>query len=84
MRQGKAANLGPLIKSAIAEAEWCSADPVCSDIGGSIGQGPDNVNGAACHNCNILPETSCEEFNMLLDRTTIIGSLEEPGLGFFS
>ena len=84
VRQGKAANLGPLIKSAIAEAEWCSADPVCSDIGKSIGQGPDNVNGAACHNCNILPETSCEEFNMLLDRTTVIGSLEEPSLGFFS
>jgi len=84
VRQGKAANLGPLIKNALVEAEWCSADPVCSEIGKNIGQGPDNVNGAACHNCNILPETSCEEFNMLLDRTTVIGSLEEPSLGFFS
>jgi hypothetical protein len=84
VRQGKAANLGPLIKNALAEAEWCSADPVCSDIGKSSGQGPDNVNGAACHNCCILPETSCEEFNMLLDRTTVIGSLDESELGFFS
>ena len=83
VRQGRAANLGPLIKSAIAEAEWCSADPVCSDIGKSSGQGPDNVNGAACHNCCIVPETSCEEFNMLLDRTTVIGSLDNPEIGFF-
>lgn len=83
VRQGRAANLGPLIKSAIADSEWCSADPVCSDIGRNIGQGPDNVNGAACHNCCILPETSCEEFNMLLDRTTVIGTLDKKDLGFF-
>jgi hypothetical protein len=83
VRQGKAAKLGQLIKSAIAEAEWCSADPVCSDIGKSSGQGPDNVNGGACHNCCILPETSCEEFNMLLDRTTLIGTIDNPEIGFF-
>lgn len=84
VRQGKAASFGPLIKNALTEAEWCSADPVCSDIGGSIGQGPDNVNGAACHNCCILPETSCEEFNMLLDRTAVIGTLDHRELGFFN
>ncbi len=84
VKQGNKANLGVLIKSAIAEAEWCSADPVCSDIGQSSGQGPDNVNGSACHNCCILPETSCEEFNMLLDRTTLIGSIENPEIGFFN
>lgn len=84
VRQGKSSNLGPLIRTAIAEAEWCSADPVCSDIGKSSGQGPDNVNGAACHNCCIVPETSCEEFNMLLDRTTVIGTLDNPEIGFFN
>ena len=84
VRQGNKANLGPLVKNAIAEAEWCSADPVCSDIGKSSGQGPDNVNGSACHNCCILPETSCEEFNMLLDRATVIGTLDNPEIGFFN
>ena len=84
VRQGNKANLGALVKNAIAEAEWCSADPVCSDIGKTNGQGPDNVNGAACHNCCILPETSCEEFNMLLDRTTVIGSIDNPEIGFFN
>jgi hypothetical protein len=83
VRQGKAKNLGILVKNAIADAEWCSADPVCSDIGKSSGQGPDNVNGSACHNCCILPETSCEEFNMLLDRATVIGTLDNPEIGFF-
>lgn len=84
VRQGKAANLGPLIRSAVSEAEWCSADPVCSDIGKVSGQGPDNVNGAACHNCCLVPETSCEEFNMLLDRTAVIGTLDNKELGFFN
>ena len=84
VRQGKASNLGQLINSAIVESEWCSADPVCSDIGSNIGQGPENVNGAACHNCCILPETSCEEFNMLLDRTTVVGTLANKDLGFFT
>lgn len=84
VRQGKSKNLGRLVKSALEEARWCSADPVCSDIGNSSGQGPDNVNGSACHNCCIVPETSCEEFNMLLDRTTVIGSIDNPHSGFFS
>jgi hypothetical protein len=83
VRQGKSKNLGRLLKNAIEEARWCSADPVCSDIGNSSGQGPDNINGSACHNCCILPETCCEEFNTLLDRTTIIGSLDNKEKGFF-
>ncbi len=84
VRQGKSEYLGRLVKNAIEDAGWCSADPVCSDIGISSGQGPDNVNGSACHNCCIVPETSCEEFNMLLDRTTLIGSFEKPNIGFFN
>ena len=84
VRQGKEKNLGFLVKNALEDARWCSADPVCSDIGMSSGQGPDNVNGSACHNCCIVPETSCEEFNMLLDRTSIVGSLENPEIGFFN
>ncbi len=84
VRQGKSKNLGRLVKHALEEARWCSADPVCSDIGNSSGQGPDNVNGSACHNCCIVPETSCEEFNVLLDRTTIVGTLANKEMGFFS
>jgi len=82
VRQGRDEHLGKLVKEAIEDARWCSADPVCSDIGQGSGQGPDSVNGSACHNCCIVPETSCEEFNMLLDRATIVGTLDE-NIGFF-
>ena len=84
VRQGTEPFLANIVRQAIEEARWCSADPVCSDIGQSSGQGPDNINGSACHNCCLVPETSCEEFNMLLDRATITGTLNDPQLGFFS
>lgn len=83
VRQGKEQFLGKLIRESVEDAKWCSSDPVCSEIGQSSGQGPDNVNGSACHNCCIVPETSCEEFNMLLDRTMLIGTMENPSIGFF-
>jgi len=83
VRQGREEHLGKLIKDSIEDARWCSADPVCSEIGQTSGQGPDNVNGSACHNCCLVPETSCEEFNMLLDRATITGTIENKQIGYF-
>lgn len=83
VRQGKEDYLSKLLQESIEDAKWCSADPVCSDIGQRNGQGPDSVNGSACHNCCLVPETSCEEFNMILDRATISGTLENPETGYF-
>lgn len=84
VRQGSELYLSKLIKEAIEEARWCSADPVCSEIGQTSGQGPDNVNGSACHNCCLLSETSCELYNSLLDRATIVGSLSDSTTGYFT
>jgi len=78
---GKPKNLEQTIARAIEKASWCSSDPVCIE---STGQGPDNCNLAACHSCALLPETSCEEQNRLLDRGVLIGTLENPDSGFFS
>lgn len=39
---------------------------------------------SACHNCTYLPETSCEEFNMLLDRGVVVGTPSNPETGFFN
>jgi len=39
---------------------------------------------AACHSCALLPETSCELMNLMLDRTMLVGSLKNPEIGFFS
>ncbi|QEY17664.1 DUF1998 domain-containing protein [Cellvibrio sp. KY-GH-1] len=68
-----------ILKSALAEAEWCSSDPICSE---SRGQGPGSLNLAACHSCALLPETSCEHMNSLLDRRLLV-SLAKDGSGFF-
>ena len=73
-----------LVVDAINKARWCSADPVCMELGQSSGQGPMSCNLAACHNCALLPETACEEFNRFLDRTLVVGTAAHPDLGFFN
>ena len=81
VRQASAGRLEEIILRAVSEARWCASDPVCIQ---STGQGQDGCNLAACHNCALLPETSCENKNMLLDRGLMIGTLDNPNLGFFN
>jgi hypothetical protein len=83
VRMGKPGYLEPAILAALRSALWCSADPVCMEIGTQSGQGPDSCNLAACHNCCLVPETACEEFNRFLDRAAVVGSLGDRSLGFF-
>lgn len=84
VRMGKPHHLERVVNAAIAHARWCSSDPVCMELGAAGGQGPDSCNLAACHNCALVPETSCEEFNRFLDRWTLVGDPSDPGEGFFS
>lgn len=81
VRQGLPGRIEEVVKHAINEAKWCAADPVCIQ---STGQGQDGCNLAACHNCALLPETSCENKNMLLDRGLMIGTLDDISIGFFN
>ena len=83
VRMSRPDRLQPVIAAALSDAHWCSTDPVCMDAG-ERGQGPDSCNLAACHGCALLPETSCEEFNRFLDRGLVIGTFDDPSLGFFS
>ena len=69
-----------IVRNALQEASWCSSDPVCID---SHAQGYDSLNYAACHACTLLPETSCEMRNCLLDRGAVVGSVEDRERGFF-
>ena len=80
VRMGDQGNIETVFLNAIENAKWCSADPVCSEIGKRDGQGLEKINLAACHNCCLLAETSCEEFNRLLDR----GVLIDKEFGFFN
>lgn len=83
VRMGKPGYIEPVIRRALQDATWCSADPVCTEIGGSGGQGPDSCNLAACHNCALVPETACEHFNRFLDRVTVVGDMNNPDIGYF-
>lgn len=81
VRQGRPDTFPTIFKRAIESAMTCSNDPVCSL---SMGQGRDSLNLSACYACTLVPETSCEEFNVFLDRGVIVGTYEEPEIGFFS
>lgn len=81
VRMGLPSLLERTVARALDRARWCSSDPVCIE---SEGQGPDNCNLAACHSCALLPETSCEQQNRLLDRGMLIGTLDRPETGFFT
>jgi len=70
-----------IVTRAVQKARWCSSDPVCIE---SSGQGAESCNLSACHSCCLLPETSCEEGNRLLDRVLLVGQPDKPDLGFFS
>lgn len=60
----RARNFEIVLKNAIDSITYCSNDPLCYNE--NIGE--NRVNGAACHNCLLISETSCEHQNTLLDR----------------
>ncbi|MGX1542849.1 DrmB family protein [Streptomyces adustus] len=78
--QGEPELLDRTVRSAVHRAEWCSSDPLCMETEAS---GADGINLAACHACVMLPETSCEHNNILLDRALLVGTPQDPDLGFF-
>ncbi|MFB4424182.1 DrmB family protein [Streptomyces sp. QL37] len=79
--QGEPDRLKKSLESALDRARWCSADPLCIE---SEASGVGGINMAACHACVLLPETSCEHNNGLLDRALLIGTPEDASIGFFS
>ena len=53
-----------IINRALEKKDLCSNDPVCLEHEPLV----EEPNGAACHSCVFLPETSCEFNNQMLDR----------------
>ncbi|PVD05346.1 DUF1998 domain-containing protein [Streptomyces sp. CS207] len=76
VRQGEPPRLAETLVRMTEAAAWCSADPLCAE---HTGQGFGNLNRAACHACALLPETSCETGNTLLDRSLVVGGESVPG-----
>ena len=79
-RMGKQSRILTCIIDAIKRIEWCSSDPLCS---AEVSSGTSVANLAACHACVYLPETSCQFFNNYLDRGFLVGTDENPEIGFF-
>lgn len=80
VREGQADRIADTILNMLQESSWCSNDPLCID---SKSQGFKGLNYAACHACTLLPETSCESLNCLLDRASVVGTPDNADLSFF-
>ena len=80
-REGKGDKLNNTILEMLNDASWCSTDPICIE---SKSQGFMSLNYSACHACTLLPETSCECVNILLDRASVVGSPDNHKIGFMS
>jgi hypothetical protein len=80
-RQAHGARMLDLVGSAIKSMAWCSSDPLCID---GMMATSEALNPAACHSCLLAPETSCEEYNRLLDRALLVGTPRNRKAGFFS
>jgi hypothetical protein len=82
VEQGRPEDLGPLLRRALDDAELCAGDPHCA------GRGPkapnNDLNGAACHSCILISETSCEAANRYLDRAAVVPSLRGDDAAFFA
>lgn len=73
-----------IVEDTIKRAQVCSRDPLCIETDPvkskmeRISSGL-QLTGASCYSCTLLPETSCHNFNNLLDRWMLI----DKDYGFF-
>ena len=70
------------MKRALEAALLCSNDPVCAQHSPTA-PGTAQLQGAACHGCLLVPETSCEQRNDFLDRALVVPTVESEGASFF-
>lgn len=79
--QGQPERLGNLITSSLDRASYCSSDPLCGHAKpGEMGE----TNGAACHACLLVSETSCERSNHFLDRAHVVRTVNQLDIEFFN
>ena len=79
-RQGKVDQFRTVLENALTAQRWCASDPLCITDRHSFSE---SATGAACHSCLLASETSCEEFNRLLDRQALVGTPGDATVGYF-
>ena len=84
VRQGESERFTSLLKRAVVSSRRCSRDPLCMEDDPAAKLEAKmlpitRINGSACYACALLPETSCENSNRLLDRQFV----SNQNFGFF-
>lgn len=69
------------ITQALEAMRLCASDPLCAEHPPS--REGRTLHGAACHACQLAPETSCERGNKYLDRSLLVPTVEHSDLAFF-
>ena len=86
VHQGR--RLLPHLDRALREASLCSNDPLCASHTPAGDRAERHLEGAACHGCLFVAETSCERFNRYLDRSLVVpvvtGKFGDECPAFFS
>jgi Domain of unknown function (DUF1998) len=72
-----------ILNSALDRMRLCSNDPVCADHDHSVAGDERSLQGAACHACLLVPETSCEARNVHLDRALLIETVAQTKAAIF-
>jgi hypothetical protein len=72
---------GELLARAMDRIALCSNDPICAEH--SHGNEDYPLQGAACHACLLIPETSCEARNTRLDRGLLVRTVLGDSLPMF-
>jgi len=84
VRLGDVKKFEEIIENTVKRSNSCSRDPLCGETNPVIAQNnkitsSTQLSGSSCYSCTLLPETSCQNFNNLLDRWM----LEDTEDGFF-
>ncbi len=80
VQQGLKDRFSTTIQALLESAQWCSSDPLCTE---HDPRKTGKLNGASCHACSLVAETSCEFGNRFLDRALIRDLSGGSGTGFF-
>ena len=81
VQQGQKDRFMMTLLALLEHARWCSADPLCTEHDPTK---TGKLNGASCHVCSLVAETSCEKGNRFLDRAFITDLPGvDAGTGYF-
>lgn len=71
------------LRGTLASNRLCSNDPVCAEHTPDSSYERQLLQGAACHGCLLIAETSCEQRNDFLDRSLVVPTVGTADAAFF-